>query len=99
MRRRPRQCWCNWPKPTIAPATGDAINLTESDSANHFLPGYYADANLEYWITDTTGFYAGAVYQNTGDFKQEVKTDTADFTTKVDMSSLSGLRAGMNFRF
>jgi hypothetical protein len=83
----------------FTPATGDAINLIESDSANHFLPGYYADANLEYWITDTAGFYAGAVYQNTGDFKQEVKTDTTDFFTKVDMSSLSGLRAGMNFKF
>ena len=83
----------------FTPATGEAINLTESDSANHFLPGYYADANLEYWLTDTAGFYAGAVYQNTGDFKQEVKTDTADFFTKVDMSSLSGLRAGVNFRF
>jgi len=83
----------------FTPATGDAINFTESDSANHFLPGYYADANVEYWLTDTAGFYAGAVYQNTGDFKQEVKTDTADFTTKVDMSSLAGLRAGINFKF
>ena len=83
----------------FTPATGDAINLIESDSANHFLPGYYADANLEYWLTETAGFYAGAVYQNTGDFKQEVKTDTADFTTKVDMSSLAGVRAGVNFKF
>ena len=83
----------------FTPATGDAINLIESDSANHFLPGYYADANLEYRLTETAGFYAGAVYQNTGDFKQEVKTDTADFTTKVDMSSLAGVRAGVNFKF
>ena len=83
----------------FTPATGDAINLVESDSANHFLPGYFADANLEYWLTDTAGFYAGAVYQNTGSFKQEVKTDTADFSTKVDMSSLSGLRAGVNIKF
>jgi hypothetical protein len=83
----------------FSPATGDPINLIESDSANHFLPGYYADADVEYWLTDTAGFYAGAVYQNTGTFKQEVKTDTADFTTKVDMSSLSGLRAGVNIKF
>jgi hypothetical protein len=81
------------------PVTGDPITATMSDSSVHFLPGYYADANIEYWLTDTAGFYAGAVYQNTGEFKQEVKTDTADFFTKVDMSSLSGLRAGMNFKF
>ena len=81
------------------PLTGDPMTATMSDSSVHFLPGYYADANIEYWITETAGFYAGAVYQNTGEFKQEVKTDSADFFTKVDMSSLSGLRAGMNFRF
>ena len=83
----------------FTPATGDAINLIESDSANHFLPGYFADANIEYWLTDTAGFYAGAVYQNTGDFKQGVKADTMDFSTKVDMSNMSGLRAGINFKF
>ena len=81
------------------PVTGDPITQTVSDSSNHFLPGFYADANVEYWVTDTAGFYAGAVYQNTGEFKQTVKTDTADFSTKVDMSSLGGLRAGMNIRF
>ena len=81
------------------PKLGDPITATTSDSANHFLPGVYADANLEFWVTDTAGFYAGAVYQNTGDFKQTVKTDTADFSTKVDMSSLAGLRAGIDIRF
>jgi hypothetical protein len=81
------------------PKIGDPIVSTMSDSANHFLPGFYADANVEYWITDTAGFYAGAVYQNTGEFTQSVKTDTADFSTKVDLSTLSGLRAGMNIRF
>jgi hypothetical protein len=84
---------------SFQPVTGDPITQTVSDSSNHFLPGFYADANVEYWITDTAGFYAGAVYQNTGEFKQTVKTDTADFSTKVDMSSLGGLRAGMNIKF
>ena len=84
---------------SFQPVTGDPILATTSDSSNHFLPGFYADANVEYSLTDTAGFYAGAVYQNTGKFTQEAKTDTADFFTKVDMSSLAGLRAGLNIKF
>ena len=80
---------------------GDPIPAPETieSTSVHFLPGYYADANLEYSLTDTAGFYAGAVYQSTGSFTQEVKTDAADFFSKVDLSSLSGLRAGMNIKF
>ena len=78
---------------------GDPIPEAMESTSVHFLPGYYADANLEYSLSETAGFYAGAVYQSTGSFTQEVKTDTADFFSKVDLSSLSGLRAGMNIRF
>ena len=78
---------------------GDPIPETMESTSVHFLPGYYVDANLEYSLTDTAGFYAGAVYQSTGSFTQEVKTDAADFFSKVDLSSLSGLRAGMNIKF
>ncbi len=81
------------------PKTGDPIVATMNDTSIHFLPGFYADADLEYWVTDTAGFYAGAVYQNTGEFTQDLKTSVGDFTTKVDLSSLSGMRAGMNIKF
>jgi len=83
----------------LTPPTGDTITSTVSSSQNHFLPGYYADANVEWWLSETAGFYAGAVYQNNGNFTQTVKTDTADYSTKVDLSSLAGLRAGLNIRF
>jgi hypothetical protein len=75
------------------------IPATTTNASVHFLPGYYADANLEYSLSETAGFYAGAVYQSTGDFTQEAKTDTADFFAKVDLRGLSGLRAGMNIKF
>jgi hypothetical protein len=81
------------------PDTGDPIISKVEDTKGHVLPGYYVDANVEFWLTENTGLYAGAVYQNNGDYKQTVKTDTADYTTKVDLSRLSGLRAGLNIRF
>jgi hypothetical protein len=79
--------------------TGVPTTLNMSGSANHILPGYFADANVEFWLTDTAGFYAGAVYQSTGDFKQTVSTSLGEFTTKVDLSGLSGLRAGIDIKF
>jgi len=88
---------------TLQPPLGDPIPAdipaTTTNASVHFLPGYYADANLEYSLSETAGFYAGAVYQSTGDFTQEAKTDTADFFAKVDLRGLSGLRAGMNIKF
>jgi hypothetical protein len=84
---------------TFQTPLGDPIVETMDSTSVHFLPGYYADANIEYSISDTAGFYAGAVYQSTGSFTQEVKTDAADFFSKVDLSNLSGLRAGMNIKF
>ncbi|MBI5380934.1 MAG: hypothetical protein HZA31_03440 [Opitutae bacterium] len=81
------------------PETGDVITSTVSSSESHLLPGYYADANLEFWLTETAGFYAGAVFQSNGNFTQTVKTDTANYSTKVDLSRLSGMRAGLSVRF
>ena len=42
---------------------------------------------------------AGAVYQSNGSYDQNITTPDASYATKVDMSTLSGFRLGMNFRF
>jgi hypothetical protein len=79
----------------------DQLPLTKSDSSveKKLLTGYYVDANIEYWVTEKTGFYAGAAYQGGGTYAQVIDKDDIKYTTKIDLKSLSGVRAGMNIRF
>ncbi|MFA5262739.1 MAG: hypothetical protein WC378_02870 [Opitutaceae bacterium] len=81
--------------------TDDQLPMTQSasDVEKKVLPGYYVDANLEYWVTEKTGFYAGAAYQGGGTYTQVISTEDIKYTTKIDLKSLSGVRAGMNIRF
>ncbi|HWA09309.1 MAG TPA: hypothetical protein VG838_07670 [Opitutaceae bacterium] len=88
------------------PDTGNEIFSDVSDTQSHFLPGYYADASMEYWMSNRTAFYLGAVYQSTGSFTQTIVQntspgldDTATYSTRVDLSSMQGFRFGVNYRF
>ncbi len=81
------------------PDVGADVISTVDDTTEKFLPGYYADGSLEYDISDRAGAYAGAFYQGTGSYQQQVSTTTANYITKVDMASMQGFRMGMNFRF
>ncbi|MSU70626.1 MAG: hypothetical protein EXS39_07620 [Opitutaceae bacterium] len=81
------------------PETGAVITDTEQTTRRFLLPGYYADANVEFWLTERTGVYFGALYQNTGNFKQSINSGTASYATRVDLGSLQGFRMGMNIRF
>ena len=83
------------------PPSEDATPFTvvEEGTDKHFLPGFYVDANMEYWLTENTGLYAGGVYQNNGTYTQRIDSETADYATRVDLSSMTGFRAGMNYRF
>jgi hypothetical protein len=81
------------------PATDSEIVSVVSNTKSRLLPGYYADASMEYWLSGRTGFYLGAIYQNSGDYLQTINTTTTNYTTKVDLSSLQGFRFGMNFKF
>ncbi len=81
------------------PEVGTDIVKIADDATTELLPGYYADATLEYAFTDRAGAYAGAVYQSNGSYQQTIATTEANYTTKVDLASLQGFRLGMNFRF
>jgi len=81
------------------PETSDAIVNTVSDGASDFLPGFYVDGTVEYTFTDRTGVYVGGVYQHAGTYDQTIVSGDSRYTTRVDMSSMQGLRAGMTFRF
>jgi hypothetical protein len=84
---------------TFQPDIGAEISTTDTDSIYKLLAGYYVDANLQFDLTEKTGFYAGAVFQSAGSYQQELNSTTASYSTKVDLSNQNGLRAGMSIRF
>lgn len=81
------------------PDVGSDIVTNLNDSTDRLLPGYYADATLEYDMTERAGAYAGAFYQSTGSYTQSITTADASYATKIDLASLQGFRLGMNIRF
>ena len=84
----------------FTPDDGGQKTTAEVDSVrSRLLPGYFADANVEYWLTDRAGLYLGAVHQSTGHYNQTIDTDTGSYTTHIDLSNLQGFRMGMNVRF
>lgn len=88
-------------KQTFTPETGDDITQSVTGLESKLLPGFYVDANLQWSMTDTAGLYLGGVYQNSGDYEQSVSPDegTSSYKARVNLSSLQGIRAGVNFRF
>lgn len=83
----------------LQPDFGTELTDTSTDSTYELLPGYYADASLQYDITERAGFFAGAIYQSAGSYTQEIETATAKYATDIDFANQSGLRAGMSIRF
>ncbi len=85
--------------------TDDETVITRTDSGydKKALPGYYLDANLEYWLTERTGLYAGAIFQSTGSYTQNITSEETlaevNYSTNVDLTTQTGLRLGMNIRF
>jgi hypothetical protein len=84
---------------TFAPALGAEISDTASTDAYKLLPGYFADATVQFDLTDRAGFYAGAVFQSAGSYTQNIDTTNSHYSTKIDLASQSGVRAGMSIRF
>lgn len=84
---------------TFQPALGAEISDTNSSDAYKVLPGYFADASVQFDLTERAGFYAGAVFQSAGSYTQNVETTTAHYSTKIDLASQRGVRAGMAIRF
>ena len=84
---------------TFEPELGAEISDTASSEAYKLLPGYYADATLQFDLTERAGFYAGAILQSAGSYTQNVDTENSHYTTKIDLGNQNGVRAGMSIRF
>jgi hypothetical protein len=84
---------------TYQPTLGAETIMTLSDGTSRLLAGYYADATLQFDLTERTGFYFGAIYQANGRYDQTLVNGDASYTTRVDLSGLNGFRGGLTFRF
>ncbi len=89
---------------TIAGVTGlrsttDNIESPVSEKAenevNEITFGGFAGVDLEYWVSDKTGFYAGAAYESLGDFTQEYQGRKAE----ISGGSGTSFRFGIITRF
>ncbi len=78
---------------------GADITDTNTNSAYKILPGYYADASVQFDLTERAGFYAGAVMQSAGSYTQNIDTANSHYSTKIDLANQTGVRAGMSIRF
>ena len=83
----------------LQPEIGSAISDTASNVSYKLIPGYFADAALAIDLSERTGFFAAAVYQSAGNYTQSLDNSSAHYSTKVDLSNMNGLRAGMSYRF
>ena len=84
--------------------TSEESIISKKDAAyeKNLLPGYYLDANLEYWLTERTGLYAGGIFQSSSSYNQQILVDginLTNYSTRVDLSTQTGFRCGMNYRF
>jgi len=78
---------------------GTTIANESTTSVSHLLTGYFADASLEFDLTDRAGFFAGAAFQASGSYSQKIDTDTEHYVTRIDLGNQQGLRAGMTIKF
>lgn len=79
----------------ILPNINSEIREQAEDEDSQFIAGFYGELNAELWLTERTGFYAGATYENLGDYEQVLNGRTAD----VELSSGLGVRFGLITRF
>jgi hypothetical protein len=81
-------------------ATGEDFTQLYQKDNSKLLPGYYADVNLVYQMTDTAGFYVGNIYQSAGSYSQKVSSGPGTYySTKIDFGNQDGVKGGMTVRF
>jgi hypothetical protein len=84
---------------TLTPPTGSPITSIVTDTYNTVLPAYFADADVEYSFTDTTGLYLGAVFQSSTSYNQSIHDPSGNYTNRVDFGNQEGVRGGVSFKF
>jgi len=86
-------------------ATGVDFTYLYQKQNTRLIPGYYADLNLQYQLTDTAGFYVGSIFQGAGGYKQTLPSGTdsngkpLNYTSNIDFGSQEGVKGGVTVRF
>jgi hypothetical protein len=66
------------------------------ERTSKFIPGYYGELNGEWWVTERTGFYLGAVFEKLGKYEQN---PVGGRTASLDLGQGVGYRFGIVTRF
>lgn len=78
------------------PVNGKTYKIQEQNQTHRFLGGVYGEINAEYWLTERTGFYAGATLQTLRSFSA---TPLSGRTATVDLGDNAGWHVGIITRF
>lgn len=81
--------------PGVDDAAPTPVTTVEENSRQKFLPGLYADFNVEWLANRRTGLFGGVSVQQLGDYNQSVGGRTA----RVDLGNSVGLRGGVSIKF
>jgi len=82
----------------VAPDSNGVVISTpdpEKSSTSEFLTGYYADLNLDWAVSERTGFFGGLSAQQLGDYDQVLNGRTAH----IDLGNSVGVRGGISIKF
>jgi hypothetical protein len=72
------------------------LMIQDENETKDFVMGYYGTLNVEYWVTQRTGFFVGVTYEDMGEFKQDPLRER---TAKIDIGNGTGFRFGISTRF
>lgn len=75
--------------------TLNTIVYNRTDSMSELLVGYYAEVSIEFWFTQRTGLFFGAVLESMDDYVQEF----AGRSASVVLSDATLIRFGVIHRF
>jgi len=81
----------------LSTAVAAQVFRSKEENVTHkFVSGVYGELNVEYWMTERTGFYVGVTQQTMREYSQ---TPLSGRTAKVDLGSTSGWKIGIMTRF
>jgi hypothetical protein len=75
--------------------TFSTIQVNATENMTDLIAGFYAEATIEYWITQRTGFFFGATFESVDDFLQTFGGRTAS----VLLGDATVVRFGIIHRF
>lgn len=82
--------------PLSSAVAAQVFRSKEENVTRKFVSGIYGELNVEYWMTERTGFYLGVSQQTMREYSQKPLSGR---TAKIDLGSTSGWKIGVMTRF